>query len=316
VLSTALTRLLGIDHPVIQASIGPWDAVELAAAVSNAGGLGTIGTATKSAGAVEEEIARLRDLMDAPFAVNHTMRPLDDDAYEATLEAQPPVISMALGFSAELVERAHVAGCLFIQQVHSVEQAERAAEAGVDAIIAQGGEAGGFGGYLGALALVPQVVDAVAPLPVVAAGGIFDGRGLAAALVLGAQGVNVGTRFLAAEETGVSDDWKRRIVEARSEDAVKVEFADSVFPTGGPDAFTVRPRALRTEFIDKGLRNPPDETAAERMRSELMKALAAGRAHELVPFTGETAGAIREVLPAAEILRRMVEGAEESLAAH
>jgi nitronate monooxygenase/enoyl-[acyl-carrier protein] reductase II len=198
-------------------------------------------------------------------------------------------------------------GCLFVQQVHSVEHAELAAEAGADAIIAQGGEAGGFGAYVGTMGLVPQVVDAVAPVPVAAAGGIFDGRGLAAALVLGAAGVNVGTRFLASIEASVHDDWKQRIVDSTSEDAVKVEFADEVFPPPSPGGFAVKPRSLRTPFIDNGVGD------ADAKRNELMTALAEGRTHELVPFTGQSAGGVQNVLPAGEIVRQLVEHAEAAL---
>jgi enoyl-[acyl-carrier protein] reductase II len=129
-IQTSLTRLLGITHPVIQGSFGPWPAVELAAAVSEAGGLGSLGTATKVPATVEREIAAVRERTEHPFAVNHTLRPFSEEAYAATLRARPPVVSMALGCDRELVRRAHEMGCLFVQQVHSVEQAELAAEAG------------------------------------------------------------------------------------------------------------------------------------------------------------------------------------------
>src|SRR6185369_3595766 len=128
---------------------------------------------------------------------------------------------------------AHAAGSRFVAQVHTPQQAERAAEAGADAIIAQGGEAGGFGGTISTLALVPQVVDAVAPVPVLAAGGIADGRGLAAALVLGAQGVNIGTRFLASVEAPIPDEWKQAILAVSSQDAIKAEFWPDIFPPMG-----------------------------------------------------------------------------------
>jgi enoyl-[acyl-carrier protein] reductase II len=124
------------------------------------------------------------------------------------------VVSLALGAPGDLVDRAHAAGCLFVEQVTTVTQAREAAEAGVDVIVAQGGEGGGFSGSIGTLALVPQVVDAVAPIPVVAAGGITDGRGLAAAIALGAQGVNIGTRFLASVESRIPGGWKQAIVAA------------------------------------------------------------------------------------------------------
>src|SRR6266498_4435 len=221
-LRTLLCDLLGIEYPIIQASLGPWSSVDLAAAVSNAGGLGSLGTAMLSAGKLKRDLARMRDLTDLPFVINHTARPFDEELFALTLAARPPIISYALGDPGELVARAHAAGILFMQQVHSVRQAVQAAERGVDVIIAQGSEAGGFGGVVGTMALAPQVVDAVSPLPVVVAGGIADGRGLAAALLLGAQGVNIGTRFLASTEAAIGDDWKLAILTAQSEEAIKV----------------------------------------------------------------------------------------------
>jgi enoyl-[acyl-carrier protein] reductase II len=195
-----------------------------------------------------------------------------------------------------------------------VAQAEQAAVYGVDVIIAQGSEAGGFGGVVSALALVPQVVDAVSPVPVAAAGGIADGRGLAAALVLGAQGINIGTRFLASEEARISEDWKRALVSAASEDAVKVEFADSAFPPAGAGGFGTKPRVLRTGWVERWNADPDGAAAVrEQLQGELMEAVGAGRAHELVPFTGQTAGLIHEVLPVADIVQGLVDGAAEAL---
>jgi enoyl-[acyl-carrier protein] reductase II len=262
------------------------------------------------------QIRRTRELTDKPFIVNHTRRPLSEDAFELTLRERPKAISLALGEPLDLARRAHDAGCLFINQIHSVDQAELAVEQGADAIIAQGEEAGGFGGGIGSMALIPQVVDAVAPVPVAAAGGIVDGRGLAAALLLGAAGVNIGTRFLAAEETEVDDEWKRRIVDARSEDSVRARFAEHVFPpvgTGGYEGKT--PRVLRTAWVDR-YNADPGAAVAERKRlaAELVEAVKAGRGHELVPFTGQTAGMIESVRPAGEIVVQMTSEAERLLA--
>ena len=198
-LRTPVCEVLGIEVPIMQAAIWPATAPELVAAVSEVGALGSIGSVFESAESVRGQIARVRELTGRPFAVNHVVPLLEEEAFEATLEAEPAVISLALGDPGGLVERAHAAGAKVVHQVHTVSQARRAAELGVDVIIAQGSEAGGQGMALGAgaMALIPQVVDAVAPIPVLAAGGVADGRGLAAALVLGAQGANVGTRFLA-----------------------------------------------------------------------------------------------------------------------
>jgi nitronate monooxygenase/enoyl-[acyl-carrier protein] reductase II len=314
-IRTRLCDLLGIEHPVIQASIGPWSSAELVAAVSNAGGLGSVGTALQTAEDLRRQLSRVRELTDRPFAINHTARPFNEEAFVLSLQAGPKLVSFALGDPGDLAKRAHDAGILFMQQVHTVGQAYRAAERGVDVIVAQGSEAGGFGGTVGAMALIPQVVDAVSPIPVVAAGGIADGRVLAAALLLGAQGVNIGTRFLASTEATVPDDWKQKILAADSEDVIKVEFADHVFPRPTREGgYGTRPRVLRTPFVEDWNRREDEvEAEAERLGAELAAAIRQGRAHESVPFTGQTAGQIHEVLPVGEIVRQMVAGAEEAL---
>jgi nitronate monooxygenase/enoyl-[acyl-carrier protein] reductase II len=309
-LRTPVCTLLGIERPIVQGSLGPWSNAELPAAVSEAGALGSVGTALLDAERVRALIRRVRELTEQPFAVNFTARPLDEEVFAAALAENPAVVSYALGDPGDLVERAHGAGAVFVQQVHTVEQALRARERGVDVIIAQGDDAGGMGGPVGSLTLLPQVVDAVAPLPVLAAGGIADGRGLAAALLLGAQGANIGTRFLASVEAGIDESWKRRIVESASEDAVRVERPDELFGTRPESGYPVGPRVLRTPFVEVWNAGEGD---AERMREDLGAAISSGRAHELVPFTGQTAGQIHEVLPVAEIVRRLTEDAETTL---
>ena len=174
---------------------------------------------------VRRQIEQVRELTDKPFVVNHVVPVLDEEAFEATLEARPAAVSFALGDPGGLVDRVHSAGLKAIHQVHTVSQARDAAASGVDVVIAQGSEAGGqdMAAGVGTMALVPQVVDAVAPIPVLAAGAVADGRGLAAALVMGAAGANVGTRFLASSEAGAGDAWKQRIVEIESEQTVRFE---------------------------------------------------------------------------------------------
>jgi enoyl-[acyl-carrier protein] reductase II len=305
-----LCDLLGIEFPLIQAPFGPWTSAELVAAVSNAGALGSLGGAGRSAAELRAEVERIRELTDRPFAVNHITRGFDEEVFEATLDARPAVVSLALGEPGELVERVHDAGSLFMQQVHTVEQARQAAEQGVDVIIAQGSEAGGFGGMVAALPLIPQVVDAVSPLPVVAAGGVADGRGLAAALVLGAQAVNAGTRFLACKEADrVSEDWKRLILEAESEQAVKAEFWNELFAPPEGSYLTI-PRALRTPFLDGWGSRRSD---LEALMGEIDAAVEQHRVHEILPFAGQTAGLIHEILSAEEIVRGLVADAEAAL---
>jgi enoyl-[acyl-carrier protein] reductase II len=209
----------------------------------------------------------------------------------------------------------HETGSKAIHQVHTVGQAREAAAHGVDVLIAQGSEAGGQGmaAGAGAMALVPQIVDAAAPIPVLAAGGVADGRGLAAALVLGAAGANVGTRFLASQEASADEAWKRRILEVESEEAVRFEAWSAIMPAseGGYD---VVPRVIRTDFVAEWERQPGEaRRQADRLRAEIMGSVQRGQPHELTPFAGQSAGLIGDVLPAAEIVRRMVREAEAAL---
>jgi enoyl-[acyl-carrier protein] reductase II len=314
VLRTPLCGLLGIDVPIIGAPFGPWEQIELAAAVSNAGALGSVGTALRTVPELQAQWARLRELTDRPFAVNHTIRPFNDEAFDATLAARPAAISFHLGVPGDLVARAHDAGILWIQQVVDRRQAVEAVAAGADVIIAQGGEAGGHSGSVSTMVLVPQVVDVAGDIPVAAAGGIADGRGLAAALALGAQGVSMGTRFLASTELGIADDWKRRIVEADAVDAVNVPNSERVLPPYNRPGARVEPRALRTPLIAQLLEHPEwidPVTLGPRIRDAVL----AGRGDEYLPFTGQSAGLIDEVLPAGEIVRRVVAEAEAALGA-
>ena len=201
-LRTPLCDVLGIDVPIILAAMGGATSAEFAAAASNEGALGSIGSLFRTNAAIKRDIDVVKELTNRNFAVNHIPPTLDSDAFRHTLAARPAVISFALGDPGDLVQQAHDAGSKVMIQVTTVAQAIEAAERGADIIIAQGGEAGGYGGIVSTMALVPQVVDVVSPIPVVAAGGIFDGRGIAAALMLGAVGVNIGTRFLATHECG------------------------------------------------------------------------------------------------------------------
>jgi enoyl-[acyl-carrier protein] reductase II len=314
-IRTPLCDLLGIAHPIIQAAIWPATSPELVAAVSNAGALGSIGAVFESADSLHRQVAQVRALTDRPFAVNHVVPMLDEEAFAATLEARPAVISFALGDPGDLVSRAHKVGARVLHQVHTVAQARAALARGVDAIIAQGGEAGGQGMVHGpsTMVLVPQVVDVSGPIPVLAAGGIADGRGLAAALVLGAQGANIGTRFLASTEASAPSAWKEAILAGESEDAVRFTTWQAIMPAARVGAYDVVPRVLSTPFVEAWQDRPVDAAErAEQLRGEIFGALRAGRAHELVPFTGQTAGLVDAILPAAEIVRRLVAETEQA----
>jgi nitronate monooxygenase/enoyl-[acyl-carrier protein] reductase II len=307
-LRTPVCDELGIDVPVVLAPFGPWDQVSLAAAVSNAGGLGSVGTAVRSADELRAQWARMRELTDRPFAINHTGRPFNEDAFAASLAFGPRVISFHMGVPAELIARAHDRGITWMQTVGDTAAAEAALAAGADVLVAQGGEAGGNCGSIATFVLVPAVVDLAGGVPVIAAGGIADGRGIAAALTLGAQGVCLGTRFLATSEMAVDQSWKDRIVAADAADAVKVAHAERVMPPftipqiGTPFA----PRCLRTPFTDQ-LEADPDSVDLAQAGPQLVQAILEGRGHEFVPFTGQSAALVHDVVPAAELMNRLLD---------
>jgi nitronate monooxygenase/enoyl-[acyl-carrier protein] reductase II len=313
-LRTPLCDLLGLDAPLLCAPFGPWDEVDLAIAVCEAGALGQLGTALRSVDELEAQWAAVRARTDRPFAVNHTNRPFSEESFAATLRARPKAISFHLAVPEDLIARAHDAGILWIQQVTDRAQARAAVAAGADVLVAQGGEAGGHAGEVATMVIVPQVVDVAGGVPVVAAGGIADGRGVAAALALGAQGAMLGTRFLASEEMGIDAAWKARIVDAEAEEAVKVVGSDRVLPPfTRPGAHAV-PRALRTPLTDQLAADPaavdPDEVVPR-----FVAAARAGGGHEDLPMAGQSAGLVVDVRPAAQIVADVLAEAQAALAA-
>jgi enoyl-[acyl-carrier protein] reductase II len=268
----------------------------------------------------------VREITPRPFAVNHVVPLLDEAAFRVTLEAKPAGKASGRLFrprapgrasQSSAVERARGARAKVVHQVHTVGQARRAIELGVDVIIAQGSETGGQGMALGvgAMALIPQIAEAVGPIPVLAAGGVADGRGLAAALVLGAQGANVGTRFLACKGASADEGWKRTILGAESDHAVRFEAWGDVFPPAGGGAYATVPRVLRTPFVEEWSgRSRVGRKEAERLQDAVLRAIRGRTTHELLPFTGQSAGMVHDVSPAGEIVERMVAEAERALA--
>ena len=232
-LRTPLCDQLGLDVPIVQAPIGSASTPELAAAVAEAGGLGMLALTWMS---VDEAVHRLRcvrKLTDRPFGVNLVLDFPVDDVLEACLEERVPVVSTTWGDPAPANARIHAGGALHFHTVSTSEEARAAAAVGVDVVVAQGWEAGGHvRGTISTLVLTPAVVDAVAPIPVVAAGGIGDGRGLAAVLTLGAQAGWLGTRFLTATEAATHDIYRQRVLEASENDSRHT----GCFDGGWPDA--------------------------------------------------------------------------------
>ncbi|MEA5387450.1 nitronate monooxygenase [Haloarculaceae archaeon H-GB2-1] len=235
-LRTPLCGVLDVEYPVIQAPVGSVSCPELAAAVSNAGGLGTLAVTWRDFAETRRVIEATRELTDAPFGVNLV---LDDDAtvydteahVETCLDAGAPVVSFSFGDASPYVGTVHDAGALAAVTVGSAAAAADAVDAGADVVVAQGWEAGGHvQSEVATMPLVPRVADAVGDVPVVAAGGIADGRGVAAALALGADGAWLGTRFVATEEAHAHERYKRALVEAVETDTLHSELFDKGWP--------------------------------------------------------------------------------------
>ena len=313
-ITTPLCTLLGIEHPLFNASMAGTATGELAAAVSEAGGFGMIGGTTAD-GAVwlREQIRIARSLTSRPFGVGFISSFPDTDALaRVALDEGVAAINHSFTDPTPLVGPTHAARAKCFVQVQTLRQAIRAAEAGVDVIIAQGGEAGGHAGAIGTFALLPAIVDAVSPIPVVAAGGIADGRGLAAALLLGAQGAWMGTRFVASREWGGPAWEQEAVVAATSDDTVQTRVYDLIsqrpFPAENPD------RMLRNDFI---ARWNGREAEIPAHRDELEAAVAAGeeRADLAVAgiSAGVSAGLVTSAVPAGQIVRDIVQEAETLL---
>jgi nitronate monooxygenase len=324
-LRTRLTELLGLEHPVVQAPILSAAGVPLAAAVSGAGGLGTISLSFVPADEAGAVVAELRAATERPFAVNLLLEWPPEERLEAALEAGAQIVSLAWGDPAPYAERIHSAGALLLVSVGSAEEARRAEAAGADAVVAQGWEAGGHvWGTIATLVLVPAVRDAVS-VPVVAAGGIGDGRGLAAVLALGGDGVWLGTRFLLAEEAPIHEVYRERLLRAAETDTV---YAADLFHVNWEDA---PHRALRNSTVEAweaagrpphGARPGEGEVIAARPGGEPVVRYTSGSplagttgdVEALSLWAGQSVGLVRDVRPAGAIVRDLVREAEQALA--
>ena len=300
-MNTAITKTLNIDYPLFQGGMAWLATAELAAAVSSAGGLGIIGAGSAPPQWVSEQVARVRSLTDKPFGVNiMLLSPFADELMKTVIKEQVPVVTTGAGSPGPWLDDLKAAGCKVFPVVASVAMAIRLARMGVDGIIAEGCEAGGHIGELTTMALIPQVVDAV-DLPVVAAGGIADSRGVQAALALGAQGVQVGTRFVCAEECIAHPNYKAAIIKARDRDT-----AVSGQSSGHPV------RCLKNKFWREFSQLEKDGVDMARL-----EALGAGKYHAAAilgdvengtVLAGQTAAMVTKVQPAAEIVLALFNG--------
>jgi enoyl-[acyl-carrier protein] reductase II len=314
-LHTRLTDLLGVEHPVMLAGMGGVSYADLVAAVSAAGGFGTMGAAPLSLDAMTAEIARVRELTDRPFGVDLlTAMPGSMVAQvEAIIAGGARAFVGALGVPAEVIDLCHAHGVIVVNMCGTVAHAVRAVEAGCDLVVAQGTEAGGHTGRVATMPLVPQVVDAVGDrVPVVAAGGIVDGRGLAAALMLGADGVWVGTRFIATPEAHVVHGYREAVLGAGETDTVISR------------AYTGKTlRTIRNAYTDHFEAHPEE---LQSFPAQIGRSIGDGAMHlgggretpgvdpEIEIYAaGQGVGAVDDVVPAGELVRRMVEDAESHL---
>ena len=306
-MKSAITQLLGIQYPIFQGGMAWIAESTLASAVSNAGGLGIIAGGSAPIDYLREQIRRCKSLTDKPFGVNiMLMSPNAQELAQLVIDEKVPVVTTGAGNPGKFMAAWKEAGVKVIPVVPSVALAVRMERAGADAVIAEGTESGGHIGENTTMCLVPQVVDAVS-IPVIAAGGIADGRGVAASFMLGAQGVQVGTRFLAADECQIHPTYKELVVKAKDTDSIV---------TG---RYTGHPcRNVRTKFTKKlasGEKDgslTPDEFEQLTLGS-LRKAVQDGNLEEGSFLCGAIAGMINDIKPAKEIIEEMFAQADKLL---
>jgi len=309
-LRTDLTKLLDLRHPIVLAPMGGAAGAALAAAVSAAGGLGLIGGGYAERDWVARELAAADFTQTGIGFITWNLRG-KEALFEEALARRPRAVFLSFGDPAPYVPAVRAAGSRLICQVQTVEAALRAAELGAEVIVAQGTEAGGHGAARGTMALVPAVVDAVAPIPVLAAGGIGDGRGIAAALMLGAQGAVIGTRFLATAESLIHANAKARIVAASGDRTIRTRVFDIVRGKDWPREFDGR--ALRNAFTERWHGN--EDGLARALDAERPRFLAAQERGDVANgliFAGEAVDLVHEVQPAARVVETLV---SETLAA-
>ena len=303
-LHTPLCELLGIRYPILQGGMAWIATAELSAAVSEAGGLGILGGGNAPPDYVRDQIHRTRQLTDKPFGVNIPLfSPYVDEVVEVCIEEEVPVVATGAGNPALIMPRLKEAGIKVIPVVASVALARRVEQMGADAIVAEGMESGGHIGDVATFPLIPQVVDAV-KIPVIAAGGIGDGRGLVAALALGAMGVQMGTRFICTTECIAHDNYKQALVRARDR---------STMTTGHSIGHPVR--ALRNpmtrKFQELERKGVTEEEIIEFGTGKLRLAVEKGDMKQGSVMAGQICGLIHEVLPVRELIEGMIAQAQE-----
>jgi nitronate monooxygenase len=309
-LKTKLTELLGIEHPIILAPMGGVSGGALAASVTRAGGFGLIGAGYGDPEWIEREFAAAGN---TPVGIGFITWSLakQPQLLDMALARKPRTVMLSFGDAAPFAKKVKDAGALLICQVQNVKDAKTVAALGADIVVAQGTEAGGHGAGRATFTLVPAIVDAV-QVPVVAAGGIADGRGMAAALMLGAVGVLVGTRFSASQESLTHANLKKKIVESDGDSTTRTKVFDTVRGYTWPHPYDGR--AIRNAFLERWHGNDAGLEAAMATEGPRYKdAAAQGDTNTMVMFAGENIDLIHDLPPAAEIVARITKGAETLL---
>lgn len=296
-----IRKLFGLEYPLFQGGMAWVADYNIASAVSNAGGLGIIASGSAEPDFIKAQINSLREKTDKPFGVNVILvSPFVDEMIELLLEEKPDVITTGAGNPSKYIERLKEAGITVVPVVPSVAMAKRCEKSGADAVIAEGMEAGGHIGELTTMTLVPQVVDAV-NIPVIAAGGIADKRGVNAAFALGAVGIQVGTAFLTAEETNIHENYKNAIIKATD---------TSTIVTGRSTGHPVR--CLKNKLAREIIKAEKDDIDPiefeEKMAGTLRKAVVEGDNDYGSLMSGQIAGLVNEIKPAKEIIKKLFEG--------
>lgn len=323
-MRTHLCDLLNVEVPIIQAPMGGASCPALAAAVSNAGALGMLALSWSSPEAVRQQIRETKAQTDRPFGANLVLEWSQHERLAICLEEGVPVVSFFWGDPAPLIQRVHDAGSVVLSTVASAHDARKAVEAGVDAVVAQGWEAGGHvRGHVATLPLIPTVVKAVAPKPVVAAGGIVDGKGVAAVLALGASGAWIGTRFLASQEAAVHSHYRELLLQAKETDTIYT----GLFSFGWPNA---PHRVLRNSTVERWeqsgcpadgerpgegeiIGRSPTRGEIARYRSATPTTDTEGNIEEMSLWAGQGVGLVNRVQPAAEIVREIIDEASQTI---
>lgn len=311
-IATPFTRSFDLRHPIVLGPMGGVSGGRLAAAVSNAGGLGLVGGGYGDLDWLKTELALVKHLATRPWGAGFITWNMSEAALELVLEARPSVMMLSFGDPGKHAATIKAAGCRLICQVQDVAGARLARQAGADAIVAQGTEAGGHGGSRGTMALLPAVIDAVPDVPVLAAGGIADGRGVAAALIMGAQGVLLGTRFYATREALGHEQAKQRLVQGHGDDTLRTRVFDIVRGYDWPKGYTGR--ALRNRFMQHWEGREDELSGSVASEGPAFWAAAADGDYDVaMVWAGEAVDLIDSVPSAADVMQHISDQAQQRL---